>query len=256
MFDEKRYGLIFRHLVEKKELKTREVMEICGTSRETARKDLERMQEYGVCSRVHGGVVLIETDATSVWKSRYCIQKDEALPDLTAIAKGAAKLIPPGSCIYLDAGNTMACMAQYVKNIPDLTVLTPNPAALVELAGSQVNLVFLGGELSRLRSGSGFMVRSLEMLEEYRPDIAFMSCGGIDLRSGIVMEYDDYGLTREDLHKLSGQMVLVCNSEKVNRRSFINACPVTYFSHVVVDGNIRKQDREMLGAMGLQVVIV
>ena len=61
MFDEKRYGLIFRHLVEKKQLKTREVMEICGTSRETARKDLERMQEYGVCKRVHGGAVLTDT---------------------------------------------------------------------------------------------------------------------------------------------------------------------------------------------------
>ena len=255
MFDEKRYGLIFRHLVEKKQLKTREVMEICGTSRETARKDLERMQEYGVCTRVHGGAVLAQNDAVSVWKSRYCIQKDEDLPDLNAIAEKAAKLIPPGSCIYLDAGNTMACLAQYIKNIPNLTVLTPNPAALVELAGSQVNLVFLGGELSRLRSGSGFMVRSLENLREYGPDMAFMSCGGIDLRSGMVMEYDDYGLTREDLHKVSKQMVLVCNSEKVNRKSFINACPVTYFDYVVVDDGIRKQDKELLSGMGVQVVI-
>ena len=255
MFDEKRYGLIFRHLAEKKELKTREVMELCGTSRETARKDLERMQEYGVCSRVHGGAVLVETEATAVWRSRYCIQKDETLPELNGIAERAAKLIPAGSCIYLDAGNTMACMAQYIKNIPNLTVLTPNPAALVELAGSQVNLVFLGGELSRLRSGSGFMVRGLEMLEEYQPDMAFMSCGGIDLRSGMVMEYDNYGLRREDLHKVSKQMVLVCNSEKVNRKSFINACPVTSFAYVVVDSNIRKQDKEMLTLMGIQVIV-
>lgn len=254
MFDEKRYGLIFRHLAEKKEMKTREVMELCGTSRETARKDLERMQEYGVCSRVHGGVVLVETDATSVWRSRYCIQKDEALPKLDDIAKEAAKLVQPGSCIYLEAGSTMACMAQYIKNIPNLTVLTPNPAALVELAGSPVKLVFLGGELSCLRLPS-FIVKDLSPLETYKPDMAFMSCGGIDLRSGVVMEYDEYGMSREFLRKVAGQMVLVCNSEKINRKSFINACPVTHFDYMVVDGGIRKQDREMLSGMGVQVVI-
>ena len=254
MFDEKRYGLIFRHLVEKKQLKTREVMEICGTSRETARKDLERMQEYGVCTRVHGGAVLTESDAVTVWKSRYCIQKDAGLPDLNGIAAQAAKLIQPGSCIYLEAGNTMACLAQYIKNIPDLTVLTPNPAVLVELAGSQAKLVFMGGELSCLRLPS-FVVKNLTPLETHKPDISFMSCGGIDLRSGTVMEYDEYGLSREFLRKVSKKMVLVCNSEKVNRKSFINACPVTYFDYVVVDDGIRKQDKELLSGMGVQVVI-
>ncbi len=253
MLDEKRFGLIFRQLVIQKMVKTKDVMELCGVSHETARKDLERMQEMGICKRVHGGAVLLQTEDVSIWKSRYLTEEKSEATSMEAIAKKAASLIMPGSRIYLDTGNTMAHVSQHIKNIQDLTVITPNPVSIVELAGTKVNLVFLGGEMSRKRPG--FIVKQPENLKEYEPEMAFISCAGMDLHNGVLMEYDNYGFSRQELRDFSQKVVLVLNSEKINRKALINACPLTYVDIVVVDDGIKKQDKELLSGYGIKVVV-
>lgn len=253
MQGEKRLGLIFRRLTEKKQMTTKEVMELCNVSRETARKELERLQEMGICKRIHGGAVLLQTEEVSIWRSRYLAEDQIERTSLDAIAQKAASLVVPGSQIYMDVGKTMAQMAQYIKGIPNLTVITPNPTGMVELTGSKVNLVFLGGEMARKRQG--FIVKHPENLKEYEPDMAFISCAGLDLNEGIVMEYDDDGFSRATLRKYSKKVVLVLNSEKINRKAMMNACPLSYVDIVVVDSGIKKQDKELLSGYGIKVVV-
>lgn len=211
------------------------------------------MQEAGICKRIHGGAVLVQSEELSIWKNRYPPEKSIDAPQMASIAERAARLIAPGSCIYLDAGNTMAQLAQYIKNIPDLMVLTPNPTVINELARTQVRLISLGGEL--VRDKKGFIVNRLVTLDDYALDMAFISCAGLDPNHGIVMEYDDYGVPRETIRGLAKKLVLVANSEKMNKKSFINACPLSFIDIVVVDSGIRKQDRELLSGSGIEVVL-
>lgn len=253
MIDEKRTALIFRRLVEKKQIKTTEVMELCGTSRETARKDLEQLQAEGICRRVHGGAVLTQTEAVSVWRSRYLTGENKSSPELEAVAEKAAKIVRPGSCVYIDAGNTMARLAQYIKNVSDLTVVTPNLKVINELAGTSVRLVSLGGEL--VKEKLGFIIKRTVSLDEYEFDAAFISCAGLDLARGMVMEYDDFGIRRETLRQLSKKVVLVMTSQKVNKRSLMNACPISCVDVIVVDAKIGKQAKELISGSGIQVVI-
>lgn len=253
MLDEKRDALIFRALAENKQIKTTEVMELCGTSRETARKDLERLQSAGVCRRIHGGAVLAQTDEVSIWKNRYLTTAEETQPELDAVVEKAAQIVRPGSCIYLDTGNTMARLAQRLRDIPNLTVVTPNPKVINEFAGTKTRLISLGGEL--VKEKPGFIVKRMVSLDEYELETAFISCAGLDLVHGMVMEYDDYGVPRETLRQLAQKLVLVLQSEKVNRRSLMNACPISHIDTVVVDENISKQNKERLSGAGIQVLI-
>ena len=58
MLAQERYDLIARVLTEKNSIKVSEVMKLCNISHETARRDLEALQEQGLAKRVHGGAVI------------------------------------------------------------------------------------------------------------------------------------------------------------------------------------------------------
>ncbi len=60
MLFEERYSQIVKLLEEKEFLKTSEMMDTFGISHETARRDLEVLQERGYARRIRGGAVYVQ----------------------------------------------------------------------------------------------------------------------------------------------------------------------------------------------------
>ncbi len=252
MLAQERYDLISRVLNEKNTIKVSEVMQLCNVSHETARRDLETLQEQGIAKRVHGGAVLMsQSGTTSPVPTEYPYR---FYSGNMSVAKAAAGLVRAGDTILLDAGRTVSHLAHYIRDIPDLFVVTPNLLVINELRDGSVHLHGLAGELSHDEyCFTGKLTQTT--FSSFNVDIAFISCAGLDLKQGFLTDYDDVGLSRALVREHSTRMVLLLNSAKLRVRAFSNLCPLTLMDTIVVDDRISPEEEEMLRSFGPEVII-
>ena len=62
MYQKERIHLIYSTLKMKQFLRSQEIMSLCNTSRDTARRDMILMEEEGYASRNRGGIALNQKD--------------------------------------------------------------------------------------------------------------------------------------------------------------------------------------------------
>ena len=251
MLAQERYDLICRVLMEKNTVKVSEVMQLCGVSHETARRDLETLQEDGIVKRVHGGAVLIQQDELAPLSpaAPHKIHSGNI-----SVAKEASRIVRAGNTVYLAPGRTMAHLAHFIKGLPDVSVVTPSLLVLNELSGSGVNVYALGGSLWHDESYFGGKQPESD-LAIYNVDIAFISCAGLDLATGTLMDYDDNSLPHSLLRNHSDKLVLLINSDKLHIRTFSNLGHISLVDCVIVDSRISPEDAEALRATGVKVII-
>lgn len=255
MLAQERYDLIARVLLEKSTIKVSEVMQLCNVSHETARRDLETLQENGLAKRVHGGAVLIpQDDNTSPIHGATPKFRRQFHAGNLAAAQAAAKLVRSGSTILLDGGRTMAHLAHYVRDIHDLSVVTPSLLVINELSDTEVNLYSLGGSLSHEEYTYYGKITSSN-LSLFNVDIAFISCAGLDTQQGYITDYDDLGLSRSLIHSHAEKLVLVISSEKLHTRAFSNVYPISQVDTIVVDERLSSEDEEFLRSLGSELII-
>jgi DeoR/GlpR family transcriptional regulator of sugar metabolism len=138
----------------------------------TVRRDLVRLEEEGLLTRVHGGAVIEEGDQpfAEVAEMRVA-EKDE-------IAARAAAMIEDGQSVLLDIGTTAFRLARQLRG-RRLTVITSNLVVYEELAGDHgIELVLLGGMLRReYRSLVGFLTE--DNLRQLHTDWLFLGTSGV-----------------------------------------------------------------------------
>lgn len=253
MLAQERYDLITRVLTEKKSIKVSEVMKLCNTSHETARRDLEALQEQGIAKRVHGGAVVAipPSSSSGADTSRY---SQHSYSSNMSVAKAALDLVHPGDTILLDAGRTVSHLAHFIRDLPDLFVVTPNLLVINELRDGRVHLHGLAGELSHDEyCFTGKMTQAT--FSAFNVDTSFISCAGIDLKQGYITDYDDLGISRSLIREHSDRMVLLLNSDKLHTRAFSNLCPISMLDTVIVDERISPEHEEILRSTGVEVII-
>lgn len=252
MLFKERLDLISRVLTEKSTIKISEVMELCNVSHETARRDLETLQEQGIARRIHGGAVLNpQSDTVAAAPREY---PNHFYFGNMAVAKAAAQLVHAGDSILLDAGRTVSHLAHYVRNVPDLFVVTPNLLVINELSSSNVHLHGLAGELSHEDyCYTGKLTQTT--FKSFNVNTAFISCAGLDLKRGILTDYDNIGLSRTLIREHSTNMVLLLNSAKLHVRGFSNLCSLSLIDTVIVDDQISSAEADMLRSFGPKVIV-
>src|SRR5216683_1110986 len=112
-------------------------------------------------------------------------------PEKDAIARAAAALVVPGTAIALSAGTTTFALAQYLVDVPGLTIVTNSMrvANLFESArppvqvGANASVVLTGG----VRTPSDALVGPIADLaiRSLHVDLLFLGCHGIDPEAGL-----------------------------------------------------------------------
>ena len=252
MLSEERRAKTIEMLKERNFLKVSELIDEFGVSHETVRRDLEELHGLGILKRVHGGAVYTAkgVDPTvSSAHSSYSVENQ-------VVASYAASMVKPGMIIYIDNGRTMTNLASRLKEIPNLTIVTPNLQVVLELAGcSGIDLYLLSGkvDMDEFCTCGKSAEKSFEM---YNVEYAFMSCGGLDLSTGNINDLDDFGLSRHVIRKHSDKLVLVLSSGKLNKKYLANLANLRSVDTVIIDSNISEEDEELLRGYVQDVVVV
>ncbi len=219
----------------------------------TIRKDLDYLQSKGLVQRSHGGALRIQAsalvDLTLQEKQKHNSQEKER------IAAAALKMVEEGQCIILDSGTTTTAIAQGLKRFSQLTVITNAVNIAAELAGTDFEVILVGGSL---RKNSFSLVGPLaeDNLEEMHADILFLGVDGFDLEVGITTPNFLESRVNRAMVKAAQKVVAVCDSSKFSRRSLSRIVPPTAIHYVITDRNLPNELAEALRAQNINVTLV
>jgi DeoR family transcriptional regulator, aga operon transcriptional repressor len=229
-----------------------ELSDSLGISRITIRKDLDHLEARGLIQRTHGGA-LTSQRGTSLDRS---IQEKQQvhLAEKQRIAIAAAKLVQDGQCVLLDSGTTTTAVARALRDLKRLTIITNALNIASELAGTDFDVILIGGTL---RKNSSSLVGPLaeDTLREMHADILFLGVDGFDSTVGITTPNLLEARVNRAMMQASRKIVAVCGSSKFSHRSLAHIAPPTAIHTVITDTNIETADAEALRALGVELIL-
>ena len=227
---------IRQRILEEKTLTVSAVASALGVSEETVRRDFQQLEREGVLTRTHGGAIIanrVSPQVTNADLEGILVDAKEA------IARQALMRLSPRMCVYLDSSTTSLTLARKLKVSP-VTVVSNSLAILSELSTrSDVQLVGVGGTLSKTRRC--FVGRSAkEMLGNYYFDLVFLSSRSLDLDRGVTDSSDEEIEVKTTVMQRTNRIILLADHSKFGRASFSKICDFEDLDDVITDIKPRK----------------
>ena len=224
-----------------------------NTTDMTIRRDLAALERKGLITRSYGGAVFKEKEGH---ESEFLTRQGEESEVKSLLGQRAAALVTPGDSIGIDIGTTAIEVAKYVRDIPDLTVITASIPVINELSTARgVHLICTGGELSpKDMSLNGHAATN--MLQEYVLDKVFIGVAGISFDHGYTVFNMQDALVKRVLIERALEVIVVADSRKIGLARYASVCPVDAANKIITDSGISDEDRRNFENAGVEVIIV
>jgi DeoR/GlpR family transcriptional regulator of sugar metabolism len=214
----------------------------------TVRRDLIRLEEDGLLTRVHGGAVVEEGDQP------FAEVAEVRVSDKDVLAERAAAMIKDGQTVLLDIGTTAYRLARQLHG-RRLTVITSNLVVYEELADDEgIELVLLGGMVRReYRSLVGFLTE--DNLRQLHADWLFLGTSGVR-PGGQVMDTTVVEVpVKRAMIKASDKTVLLADTAKFPGTGMAKVCGPEELDVVVTNAPVDAATRSSLEEAGVEVVL-
>ena len=169
----------------------------------TINRDLNDLQKQKLIIRHYGGAELVERKGTPL-VFRY----HKMRPVKRIVSKKAAELIKEGMTIFIDGCTTTQYMAEYIRNIKNLTVITNNLNLVSYLSEAGVKCICLGGSIVEAPYMTGGE-DTARQAKTYTADLAFFSTAGVSADGNISESNSYFGLHSAMLDRAKKSVYLV-----------------------------------------------
>ncbi|MGG0938018.1 DeoR/GlpR family DNA-binding transcription regulator [Brevibacillus centrosporus] len=241
MYQEERLAAILQYLQDHQRISVQDVVEQFGVSRDTARRDIVKLEEQGEILRTRGGAIL-----PTLSKKSYSYQERMQL-DLTGkrrIAERAAELIKDGDFLMLDASTTVLLTMDYWKTT-DHVVITSSLAAAAGFAGKAgIQVKLLGGDVHS-EDQYAYGSRTIENLADYHVDKLLIGACGIS-PNGLVSPSEESGHLIREMMKRADQIILLADHSKFGKSMLYRVAGLQQLDIIVTD---QKPSAEMAEAL-------
>lgn len=229
-------------------LSVRNLTEELGVSDMTIRRDLRRLENENAVRIVHGGASL---PVGADYRQRGQSEADAKF----VIARYTASMLPSTATVLMDAGTTVAAVADA---LPDsfagyiITHSVPVIEALIDCP--QIHVHCLGGEL---REESRAMVgpTTVENLQKVTAQVLLLGAAAIN-EHGIFVDKDLERGTKTAFIKSSQRVILVVDHTKFTKFSPVLLAPLDIIDEIVTDREPPGQLMTRLRELGIKVHIV
>lgn len=176
----------------------------------TIRHDLQALSDQGFLLRTRGRAV----STNKMPEFSFDVRQQQYAAQKRRIGKAAAALVHNGDTIFLDASTTAHAVIPYLKEFPELTVLTNSlRAAMAFLDSPQIQVVLRGGYLRR-ESISVVGLNFDDMLSGINIQTGFFGSRGLTIENGLT----DVNLNEVEMKRrmvaACGQVVATVDSRK------------------------------------------
>ena len=151
-----------------------ELAEKTYASHSTIRRELEKLELQGLLRRYHGGAESV----TGLYPPQI-IRINHNQEQKKIIGEKAAKLVTPGSTIFIDASTTAQYMLPHLSSIKNLTVYTNGIDTAIRLGESNIRAICTGGEvLAQSMAYVGTV--AIDTVQKIHFDAMFFSSAGFN----------------------------------------------------------------------------
>lgn len=224
-----------------------ELAKLFSTSEVTIRKDFVALENNGLLLRKFGGAVLLPSGASELSNEKVSILKK-------AIAAKAASLIKDHNRIIIDSGSTTAALLPELTHKAGLLVMT-NSLQVASYLLEQENepkILMTGGTWdTQSHSFQGKMAE--RVLQEYNFDQAFIGAAGLDPAKGTTT-FNELTQLSQAMAKVSNQVVIMAESEKLQRKIPNVELPWQAISVLVTDDQIPADIKQQIEQLGVDVI--
>ncbi|MBT2625135.1 DeoR/GlpR transcriptional regulator [Bacillus sp. ISL-32] len=250
MYQEERLVAIVDYLKEHNRITTEQICTLLQVSRDTARRDLVKLEEQNAIIRTRGGAILPSVHQKI---QGYSGRLKTVSEEKNKIGKLAASLIQNGDRVILDASTTVQACAKHL-NADDCTVIT-NSINLAEVLSDKdgIEIYLLGGKLEKEhRFLYGASV--IEKLSSYHVDKALIGVVGIS-EHGITIEHEEDGLVKRKMIQQAKQVIALADYSKLGNTGFYQYAELSEIDLLITD---RLPDRafcDLLDLNGVELLV-
>lgn len=190
----------------------RELAQQWNVSEMTVRRDLKRLEDEGVLTRVHGGAVARES-------LRFLSRRDRHRKPKRTAAEKLLRFVPEVGCIYLDGSTTIHHLVSHLDQRPGLLVATNNIDTFQELSALVgTEAVLIGGRFHRSTDNFvGPVAR--RALAALAFDVALFSCFALDPAVGPCEPEADDAEIKQEVCARAARHCLAVNQHKLGGRA-------------------------------------
>ncbi len=242
---------ILNLLADRDQVSVSELAEHLGVSEATVRRDLQTMEEQGLLQRIHGGATRVGIGRHEPFFQDKMAQNRQAKE---SIARKALELIEENDHIYLDGGSTVLCLARLLDQFRSLTIVTNSLMVAAELMETTHDLILVGGQF---RSLSRTLVGPLTqpIIEALHVDKAFMGTMGFTAEDGMTTTDFNEAFTKERIMERAGQVVLLADSSKLGKTSFVRSGRAADVDILITDKVPSEEFMEAMRRVHVKVIL-
>ncbi|TDG00698.1 DeoR/GlpR family DNA-binding transcription regulator [Paenibacillus piri] len=243
MYQEERLIEIVKYLEKHKRISIETICELVDVSRDTARRDIIKLEEQGHILRTRGGAIL-PTLSKTIANYNERLRDETTTSSKRAIGKLAASLLHDGDYLLLDASTTVQSAAEQIETRGHVVITNSIDIAGILNQKEGISIHLLGGVLHpehRYIYGS----RALEMLGDYYVHKLIMGIGAI-AEDGITTPHEEDGYILKEMMRRADQVVLLADHTKFGKRQFHRISGLEKIDILITD---REPDVSMKEAM-------
>lgn len=207
--------------------------ELCGqfkVSKNTIRRDLNKLVEDGIVAKVYGGVSSLNRSANS-FKKRSVENEEKK----ERIAKKAAETIEENDMIYIDSGTTTCHLVQFINPNHRITIITNSLDVLNQSVHHPNCKVLLLGNTFKSNTRSFVHVKDWSFFNRLNINKSFMSAAGVSLERGVTnSDVYEYTIKQQILQKSLRNHLLV-DSTKFNKAALVTFSQISDFDTIYTD---------------------
>jgi len=227
--------------------------EMFQVTEDLIRKDLRKLEEKDLIDRIYGGAERKKKkfDASNV-NYRMNIHRDEK----AVIAEKALEIIENGDTIFLDASSTCAMIAEYLyKSRKELTVIT-NMLEIVRILepNNDIRCILVGGLYNRMIGG--FVgIETIELINGYHVDKAFISCMSVRLKERrLYSSTKDIGFTKTAILNQSKVKVLVTETRKFEYHGTVKFYELEDLDYMICERDLNKEEEQSIEELSINII--
>lgn len=229
---ERRQRYIIEQIEQKGSVNVMDLAEILDVSDMTIRRDLNDLEKVGIIRRTHGGAVSARGRS---FEPPLTLRSAENRLAKQVLGKYASEMVIEGDSIALDVGSTPYEVAVNLREVHNITVVTPSvPIASLFFDRSDVRLILPGGIV---RYGENSMIGELARrnLELLFVDRLFLGVAAIDSQAGLTEYNIDDAAVKQTLIKNAKEIILVADSSKFEKIAFASVAPLKILQHFITN---------------------
>ncbi|RHW37990.1 DeoR/GlpR transcriptional regulator [Neobacillus notoginsengisoli] len=241
MYQEERLEFIIDFLKKHNRISVEQICSLLDVSRDTARRDLVRLEKEKKIVRTRGGAILpsVHNEVKNYTNRLHTVTAEKKM-----IGNKAASLIYPGDRVILDTSTTVQACAEQIENM-ECTIIT-NSINQAEVLSSkpEIDIQLLGGKLQKEHR---FLYGStvIEKLSEYYVDKVFIGVVGIS-ENGLTIAHEEDGLVKRKMIQQAKQVIVLADHTKLGNTDFFRFADLRDIDLLITDTTPQKEFRELL----------